>query len=352
MAGCVLGTGLPQGGEALGAKAIFMTQDVSAEQLKALRLAAGLDAAILARQVSLSPAQLIQLESGQDSLFYTPAIGRQAARKVYFHLTGQWPANAELPSPSPEMPADDAPVQTPLEQTPLEQTPLELAALELAAPEPALVALPDQAPQIGAPWAVRPLFVASAVLTGLGLTVWLLVGRAMTPAPASPHQLAAQAPVMAPAADSPGLPSGPAGQPNSAAVLRDRPVGRAPGPDQNLVAMLPTSGRPVAPAMRAQTLAPAPCEDSDEPAVMVHLPMAEARAVRLVSAVSQWVCVTDGAGRPSQFGLSAGQGTVLAGPAPWVVQARSLRQVQIEVQGTKLAWPAELKNRAQLLAPQ
>jgi hypothetical protein len=318
-----------------------MTQDSSAEQLKALRLAAGLEPAVLARQVSLSPAQLMQLESGQDSLFYSPAIGRQAARKVYFHLTGQWPANAELPSTSPELPAEDAQVQP---------------AASPAAVEPAPVALPAQAPQSGTPsWAIRPVFVASAMLTGLGLMVWLMSGRAIAPAAATPQQLAAQAPATTvPPTDSPSLPSDQPGQsgPALVAVLKGTPVSMATHSDQDLVAMLPTSGLPAAPAIRAELPASARCEDSGEPAVTVHLPPSETRAIRLVSAVSQWICVTDGSGLPSQLRLAAGQGTVLAGPAPWLVQAGSLRQVQIDVQGIKLAWPAELKNRAQLLAPQ
>jgi hypothetical protein len=316
-----------------------MTQDISAEQLKASRLAAGLELAVLARQVSLSPAQLMQLESGRDSLFYTPAIGRQAARKVYFHLTGQWPASAELPSTSPELPTEDAPTQS---------------MAPPAAVEPAPVARPAQVPQSGTPWAIRPVLVVSAMLPSLGLMVWLLAGWAMAPAAVMPHQLAAQGPATGPTADAPDLPSDPPGQPGPAlaAPLKETPVSRATHPDQVLVAMLPTSSLPAEPAMRAESLGPARCEDSDEPAVKVHLPPAETRAVRLVSAVSQWVCVTDGSGLPTQLRLAAGQGTVLAGSAPWAVQAGSLRQVQVDVQGNKLAWPAELKNRAQLLAPQ
>jgi hypothetical protein len=304
-----------------------------------LRLAAGLELAVLARQVSLSPAQLMQLESGQDSLFYTPAIGKQAARKVYFHLTGQWPASAELPSTSPARPIEGALMQP---------------RLPPAAVEPAPVALPAQAAQPGTPWAIRPVFVASAMLPSLGLVVWLLTGRAMVPAAVTPHQLAAQGPATGPTADSPGLSPDQPGRPDSALadVLKGTPVSRDAHPDQDLVAMMPTSGLPAVPAMRAQQLGPARCEDSDEPAVKVHLPPAETRAVRLVSAVSQWVCVTDGLGLPSQLRLAAGQGTVLAGSAPWLVQAGSLSQVQIDVQGNKLTWPVELKNRAQLLAPQ
>lgn len=311
-----------------------MTHDVSAEQLKALRLAAGLDLAVLARQVSLSPAQLMQLESGLDSLFYTPAIRRQALRKVYFHLTGQWPADTELASISPE-PLEDAQVQ------PVEP---------LAAVGPVFDTPAAQAPQRSASWPTRPMFAGSAMLMGLGLMVWLLAGRPLGLPIAAPPQLAAQAPATDLAADAQAWPSDGANQPGPAlaAVHKGPPVGTAT--DADLVAMLPTSGLPTAPAVRAESLAR--CDQSDEPAVKVHLPGAEAAAVRLVSAVSQWVCVTDGSGVPTQLRLAAGQGALLAGSAPWELQAGSLRQVQIDVQGIKLTWPAELKNRAQLLAPQ
>jgi transcriptional regulator with XRE-family HTH domain len=66
-----------------------MDQDVSSAELKALREAAGLDLAVLARRVSLSTAQLEQLESGRDSLFYSPSIRRQAALKVHQYLDAQ-----------------------------------------------------------------------------------------------------------------------------------------------------------------------------------------------------------------------------------------------------------------------
>ena len=311
-----------------------MTHDVSAEQLKALRLAAGLDLAVLARQVSLSPAQLMQLESGLDSLFYTPAIRRQAARKVYFHLTGQWPANTELASISPE-PPEEAQVQ-PME--PLAET------------GPALDTPAAPMPQASASWPIRPMVVGSAMLMGLGLMVWLLAGRTVGLPTAAPPQLAGQAPVTAPDSQAgPSDGSSPSGLAVAqAAVLKGPPVGTATEAD--LVAMLPTSGLPAAPAMRAESLAR--CDHSDEPAVKVHLPAADTPSVRLVSAVSQWVCVTDGSGLPTQLRLAAGQVALLAGSAPWELQAGSLKQVQIDVQGIKLAWPAELKNRAQLLAPQ
>ncbi len=66
-----------------------MPVEISSHELRALREAAGLDLAVLARRVSLSAAQLEQLECGQDSLFYSPAIRQRAALKVYEYLGAQ-----------------------------------------------------------------------------------------------------------------------------------------------------------------------------------------------------------------------------------------------------------------------
>ena len=67
--------------------------------LSFLRVGAGLDTAVLARRVSLSPAQVAQLESGRSSLFYNHRIRLQAARKIILHLGGDL---AKLPDLAPQ----------------------------------------------------------------------------------------------------------------------------------------------------------------------------------------------------------------------------------------------------------
>ena len=73
-----------------------MSTEISSAELRSLREAAGLDRVVLARRMSLSAAQLSQLECGQDSLFYSPAIRQGAALKVYRYL------QAQLQSPAAE----------------------------------------------------------------------------------------------------------------------------------------------------------------------------------------------------------------------------------------------------------
>jgi transcriptional regulator with XRE-family HTH domain len=84
------------------------------EGLQRLRLAAGWDAHALARRSSLSVAQVVQLEEGGDSHFYTPAIkylaGRQALKALRTWEASQTARTAALTRlPQPE----DSPPVTP-----------------------------------------------------------------------------------------------------------------------------------------------------------------------------------------------------------------------------------------------
>lgn len=67
-----------------------------AQQLNALREAAGLDIAVLAKRHSLSVHQVRQLEEGGDDRFYSQAIKLQVGRKLLRSLGGDL---VELPQP-------------------------------------------------------------------------------------------------------------------------------------------------------------------------------------------------------------------------------------------------------------
>jgi transcriptional regulator with XRE-family HTH domain len=111
-----------------------MHEDVSGEQLRALRLAAGLDVAVLARRVSLSNAQLMQLENDQHSLFYTPAIRRHAARKVlnFLGTQPQLEQRSEAAAAGPALLAPTQPVVLPgLEASEASAVPIPLADLPI-----------------------------------------------------------------------------------------------------------------------------------------------------------------------------------------------------------------------------
>ena len=65
-----------------------MSNRVHGELLREWRLANNLETGVLARKAILSKGQILQLESGETSLFYSQAIQEKAARKVALLLGG------------------------------------------------------------------------------------------------------------------------------------------------------------------------------------------------------------------------------------------------------------------------
>jgi|LauGreDrversion4_1035100.scaffolds.fasta_scaffold232475_1 hypothetical protein len=65
-----------------------MSNRVRGELLREWRLANNLETGVLARKAILSKGQILQLESGETSLFYSQAIQEKAARKVALLLGG------------------------------------------------------------------------------------------------------------------------------------------------------------------------------------------------------------------------------------------------------------------------
>lgn len=67
-----------------------------AKQLKSLRLAAGVEISTLAKRHSLSSAQVLQLEEGGDSSFYSPEIKYTVGRKLIRSFGEEITAFAEM----------------------------------------------------------------------------------------------------------------------------------------------------------------------------------------------------------------------------------------------------------------
>lgn len=65
-----------------------MLNRVRGELLREWRLANNMETGVLARKAILSQGQILQLESGETSLFYSQAIQEKAARKVALLLGG------------------------------------------------------------------------------------------------------------------------------------------------------------------------------------------------------------------------------------------------------------------------
>ena len=353
-----------------------MREEPSGQQLRALRLACGLDAAVLARRVSLSTAQLLQLENDQHGLFYTPAIRRHAARKVLAHLSTlpvlepQVFEVDEVGKVAPEArPCLDTaePALTPLPGIGLAELPIQ-DLTELAQPEPALspAGLPAQA-EIGArlqpviklkPGSGRGsrnagLWWVALLLAAASVSAWLVLIRpfsAAAPPSADQHRSMAEA----------GRPEVPA------SLHHEADTRSAPGDlqradaskaslERDLVAMAPASALPapaVWPSHPGLTQDGSTCPGSAEAAPRVTLKPASsqsAAAIYLLSSVGQMVCVLDGSGKVKSHRLEPGQTKAVMGSPPWTVQASALQKMQLYHQGVRIPMPADVTDRVQLI---
>lgn len=308
--------------------------DLSTDQalgayLQALRIGAGVELSALARRVSLSVAQLSQLESGQSSLFYNRRIRLQAARKVISHLGGDLT----------RVPSADAVSESPGAVASVSAQPLAAPAVATAAPAAADPA-PEQSTGVpvppgkpSAPWRSGwTLFILLA--TGVAL-VLVLAGRRS----GQDGSLVALAP----------QPS-PAGQTLEPAA---RPL-PAEGPASSLApAVASPVSEPAADAARPESLPPPlACLSLGDPSVP-SLPSTRARKagdmVHVISFIPQQVCLTDATGRQQRLRLEPGEGRSVYGQPPWLIRAEQLQQTQMFFQGWRVQLPADAGDRVQLV---
>lgn len=79
------------------------SSDPQGQALRELRIRRDMDPVLLATQACISLRQLLQLESGETSLFYSKSLRNQAGRRVATLLGAQWDTLGQLP-PEPEAP--------------------------------------------------------------------------------------------------------------------------------------------------------------------------------------------------------------------------------------------------------
>jgi hypothetical protein len=320
---------------------------ISGAQLKSLRLAACLEPGVLARRMSLSLAQILQLENDQTSLFYNAGIRHQAARKVYLYLGG----DAALLRVGPDHPPE--PVKAELARTPVSQAePPQRAVLSFSlASNP--VAEPDEPPPSAVFstgyqrlfWAVA---VTSVVLTAL--TYVLTVGRwGATGADLSDRYAAA--------GGGAAISSGRAGLAPAPAQAPEKPVS-APGEPavdvvDSLVALAPAQAPvPDKPFELAAGQGSQPrCGLSAEPGPIVQAAQARKAGsmVHVQSTAKQVLCVVDASGRARLQTFAAGQSQTFYGQPPWQLQSAGLRDMQVFFQGWRLVLPPDVEDRMQLV---
>ena len=352
-----------------------MAEDVSGEQLRALRVAAGLDVAVLARRVSLSSAQLLQLENDQHSLFYTPAIRRHAARKVLNLLGSQLQAeqqsetagagaSALTPIPTVLAPgleaAGTAAAQITLVGLPIQDlTEQLLPAAPVISPGQAPT-LAGSSPQTQAARRAGARSGRSSSIWWMGLflavtllSVWLVLTRpfaGLAPSLLEGRGHEHNAGLIGPSSDASEQE-----RPHSAIADSARAGNARTDNEAELVAMSPASSLPAqsspSPPTWPEERTPCTAFVESSPAVALKSAPRQGSLVYLISSVSQVVCVRDGEGKIKAHRLEPGQATGVEGPLPWTLQASSLQKIQVYFQGGSIKLPADAKDRVQLLEP-
>ncbi len=307
--------------------------------LSFLRVGAGLDTVVLARRVSLSPAQVAQLESGRSSLFYNHRIRLQAARKIILLLGGDL---AKLPDHVPQSLSvpGGAVTHRPEATKPVAPQPTQPTQPVRPAASSAATAQPHGLP-------TRHLATAlglGAVLLGLGILAGTPWSPAVFPTVAHPSETdsavqAVRPDVGATAASAEGAAS---------ADLKPMEVAAAVLPAGPMETLAPAVGDKSASKQGAELLACA-WPSGAAPAFQPQQARKPGDMVYVVSEVSQVLCVADADGKSQSKRLEAGQAQSYYGRPPWQLMSSALQQTQVYFQGYKVRLPSQAQDRVELV---
>ena len=280
------------------------TDRVRGELLREWRVSQQCDVTALASRANLSVAQILQLESGGTTLFYTPAIKENAARKVANLLGG-----------------DPSSVIRPMDDTAWAGGPSvmeELVELSLQRAKAA------QAPSFFS----RPL----RWLLGLLLTMALLVvGSAWLQ-----HQVSLGSVRSLWQTSISFL--APAPQPETAPVVSAKPSAAVAA--AVALAAPQTLAAPAALPSEQNASGADLCQKNQTAAVLTPAsPSKAGDMVYLVAQKSGAICVVDGAGRSTVLFLQSSEARSVYGSAPWRVHFEHPEQAQLFFQGVRLRLP-------------
>lgn len=278
---------------------------VRGELLREWRVSQQCDVTTLASRANLSVAQILQLESGGTTLFYTPAIKENAARKVANLLGG-----------------DPSSVIRPMDDTPWVGGPSvveELVELSLQR---------AKAAQAQSFFSRPPRW-----LLGLMLTMGLLVVGSLW----LQHQVSlgsvrslwqASISILVPAP-----------QPETAPVVSAKP---SSAPVAAAVALAAPEALAAPAALPSEKIASGAdlCHKSQAAAVLT--PASPSKAGDMVYLVAQKagaICVVDGSGRSTVLSLQSSEARSVYGTAPWRVHFEQPEQAQLFFQGVRLRLP-------------
>jgi len=303
------------------------------QYLRALREAAGMDVFVLARTACLSVAQVRQLESDSDGLFYSDAIKRQAYKRLLMIL-GAEPPTVEVPQELRDAAkVADAHLETLDQIVAMSQQPvlnrsswdvLNAGFAKLKAHKQAVGALALLVAAVGLFLMQGPQGnsdaapLASSTSTSVVPETPPVVTPPLEPIPAA----LASAPVVQPVAS-------PVVQVASAVVVAPTPVVAA------------------SVAVASNTSA---CAYSNEnmPQLSPFVAPKEGRYVYLVATAPVEVCVIDGNKQATTLQIKAGENRSVYGASPWQVSSANLSKVQIYFQGGRVSLP-DAATRVSLL---
>ena len=271
-------------------------------RLRELREAKGISRPVLAHRLTLSDAQLRQIEDNESSLFYSDAIRTVAVRKVADFL-GE-PLVLQSAAKDVSALGEDPLIEPPL---------LVLARQEPTSPEPPERPRPDVPLRSLTRWGIALLGVAVTI----AIVVWL-DGERKIPSP-------------------------------SPVVTSFKSIAPPVEPDPVIVEK-PHSESPEA-AERAQS-GDVACNTGQGP-VATFTPSKAAKdgsLVYVVGTLGQFVCVKDSRGQAWRHDFANASGRSFYGRPPWIVESPQLGAMQIYFQGVLARPPHAAGMRLRLIA--
>jgi hypothetical protein len=285
---------------------VYETCDPS--YLLQLRGQAGMEVVQLARIACLSVAQVKCLEAGEDDLFYSLAIKRQAYKRVLMILGAPPPVTFAEPqrdeAPASPIPAD---VNESLNQIadlttqPVNDWTSSVSAVGQMGRQKIMIAVIAAAATLG----------GVAALDSFEGEAWL--AQAFAPSSETVNKTVRTIEAI-PAVAAP--------------VVVDSAPEKAPEKAPTDVVSVPVRGSSA-------------CAFSSDPGpeVFVASPKKEGRFVYVLSPTDTSVCVVDGNKQANTLQLKAGEGRSIYGSAPWQISGNNLTDVQIFFQGWRASLP-------------
>lgn len=279
------------------------TDRVRGELLREWRVSQQCDVTALASRANLSVAQILQLESGGTTLFYTPAIKENAARKVA-NLLGGDPSSVIRPMD------DTAWAGGPSVMEELVELSLQRAK---AAQAPSFFSRPLR-------WLLGLLTMALLVVGSAWLQHQVSLGSVRSLWQTSISFLA------------------PAPQPETAPVVSAKPSAAVAA--AVALAAPQTLAAPAALPSEQNASGADLCQKNQTAAVLTPAsPSKAGDMVYLVAQKSGAICVVDGAGRSTVLSLQSSEARSVYGSAPWRVHFEHPEQAQLFFQGVRLRLP-------------